>query len=262
MELFAILRRRWILAAILLLLTLAATAAAFIKLPTTYQATSSIVFLAPKSTAKAYGGNSYLAFNSTLNQTADVVRYETNDVRTANALAAAGDTGTYLVTDATDTAGPVLVTTVTGSNTATVERTLRAVTDQVTTELGALQASVSQYNRITDSVITFNPAPTSLTSKKLRPLSVVGGIGLALTIGVPIIVDALLLRRRPDAQRLSPDRPEDRSRRDDFGWRIDRDAPGAGSQEGHRQAEKVSAQADEAAARPSWKPAERSGRST
>ena len=92
MELFAILRRRWILASILLLITIVATASAFIKLPTTYQATSSVVFLAPKSQAKAYGGNTYLAFNSTLNQTADVVRYETNDVRTANALAARGYT--------------------------------------------------------------------------------------------------------------------------------------------------------------------------
>jgi hypothetical protein len=257
-ELFSILRRRWILASILLLLTLAATVSAFIKLPTTYQATSSIVFLAPKSAAKAYGGNTYLAFNSTLNQTADVVRYQTNDVRTANALAGRGDTSTYLVTDATDTAGPVLVVTVTGSDKANVERTLQGVTNQVTANLSGLQVGLPRNDRITDDVITFVPTPTAMTSKKLRPLSVVGGVGLVLTIGIPIIVDAILLRRRPDPRRPAGEWPERRPQREDLGWRIEsREAPSAG-------AEKVAVPADDDNGRPqpAWKPTERSGRRT
>ena len=106
MELLSSLRRRWILACILLVLTLAGTAYGYRKLPPTYQATSSVVFLAPKNMTKAFGNNPYLAFTSNINLTADVVRYETMDMRTAQLLAAEGYTSTYEVSDAVDTAGP------------------------------------------------------------------------------------------------------------------------------------------------------------
>ena len=200
MEILSSLRRRWILTCSMLLLTLAATAFAFIKLPWTYQSQSSVVFLSSKLTSKAYGGNPYLAFNSTLNQTADVVRYETSDVRTVNSLAARGYTSTYLILDALDTAGPVLVVTVTGSNKAGVEHTLSGVTRQIDTNLNALQAGITSVNKIRDVVITFTPNAVRLTSKKARPLTIVLGAGLVLTVAIPVVIDAMLLRRR--------DRPE------------------------------------------------------
>jgi hypothetical protein len=198
MELLSILRRRWILAGVLFLLTLVGTAFAFTKVPWTYQSTSSVVFLAPKDTAKSFGGNPYLAFNSALNQTADVVRYETNDARTVNLLAAQGDTQSYLVTDAVDTAGPVLMATVTGKDKADVERTLRGVTIRISTELAGLQTYLSPNNKIRDLVITFTPTPTRLTSKKAKPLLVVLGLGIVLTIGIPVVVDAQRAGRRKD----------------------------------------------------------------
>jgi capsular polysaccharide biosynthesis protein len=195
-ELFASLRRNWILACILLLLALAAAAGLYKKLPTTYQAQSSVVLLAPKNVAKSFGGNPYLAFNSTINQTADVVRYETNDLRTVKSLTNLGYTATYLVADAVDTSGPVLNVTVTGHNKADVEKTLGGVTHEVSAKLSSIQLGISSNNRITDVVITFTPKPTVLSSKKLRPLSVALGFGLMLTIGIPLIVDSLR-RRRP-----------------------------------------------------------------
>ena len=82
MDLLSSLRRRWVLACSLFLLALAGTAYGWIKLPSTYQSTSSVVLLAPKNATKTVGGNPYLAFNSSLNMTGDVVRYETNDSRT------------------------------------------------------------------------------------------------------------------------------------------------------------------------------------
>jgi hypothetical protein len=195
-ELLSSLRRYWILTCFLLFITLAGTAAALIELPTTYQSVSSVVFLAPKNVAKTYGGNPYLAFNSTLNQTADVVRYETMDVRTANSLAARGYPSSYLITDAPDTSGPVLVVTVTGKNKAEVERSLHGVTNEVSTKLNALQDGLTSSNKVTDVVITFTPKPTVLSSKKLRPLTLVIGVGLILTVAIPLIVDSALMRRR------------------------------------------------------------------
>jgi hypothetical protein len=195
-ELMASLRRQWILASVLLALTLAVAAAAYVKLPKTYQSVASVVFLAPKNVAKTYGGNPYLAFNSTLNQTADVVRYEVNDVQTASSLAAHGYSGTYLVADAVDTAGPVLDITVTGHNNTLVEHTLSGVTAEVSTKLQDLQTGLAPANKVTAVVITFAPQATTLSSKKLRPLSVIVGLMVILTIGIPLIVDAVQVKRR------------------------------------------------------------------
>jgi hypothetical protein len=176
-------------------LTLAGTAYAYHKLPPTYQATSSVVFLAPKNMTKAFGENPYLAFTSNINLTADVVRYETMDMRTAQLLAAEGYTSTYQVSDAVDTAGPVLLVTATGHNQAAVEHTLSGVTSEITTKLEAIQAGLGDNNKIRDAVITFAPQPTTLKSKKEKPLLLLLALGLVATIGIPVIVDAQLSRR-------------------------------------------------------------------
>ena len=200
MDLLATLRKWWILTTALFVLTLVATAAALVMLPWTYQAGSSVVFLASQSVAKPYGGNPYLAFNSALNQTADVIRYEVTDQRTAQALAASGYPDSYTVVDATDTAGPILVVTVTGSNKAAVEHTLSGVTQQIATSLNQQQAGISSFNQIHGQVLTFTPQASRLTSKKSRPLSVVFGIGIVLTIAIPLMVDAATLRRKRGRQ--------------------------------------------------------------
>jgi hypothetical protein len=202
-ELLSSLRRRWILVCIFLFITLAGTALAYVKLPWTYQASSSIVFLASKNMAKAFNGNQYLAFNAALNQTADVVRYETNDLRTVNFLASRGYSSTYLVTDAIDTSGPVLIVTVTGHQPASVESTLHGVTNEVNTKLAMLQSGLAPNYKIQDLVITFSPQPTRVKSKKARPLVVIVGLGLLLTVAVPSIVDAALLRRKDRKASLS-----------------------------------------------------------
>jgi hypothetical protein len=206
MDFWSILRRRWILAGSLLVLTLVATAYGLVKLPTSYQSISSVVFLAPKNMAKVYGGNPYLAFSATLNETADVVRYETNDSRTVALLASRGYAASYLVTDATDTAGPVLIVTVTGKNKAMVEHTLSGVTSEISAKLDVLQTNITPGNRIHSLLITFDQ-PTSLTSKKARPLSVVAGGGIALTISMTLIVDAIAVRRRRTGK-VPPSRDE------------------------------------------------------
>jgi hypothetical protein len=211
-ELLSSLRRRWILVCIFLFITLAGTALAYVKLPWTYQASSSIVFLASKNMAKAFNGNQYLAFNGALNQTADVVRYEVNDLRTVNYLASRGYSSTYLVTDAIDTSGPVLIVTVTGHQPVSVEGTLHGVTNEVNTKLAMLQSGLAPNYKIQDLVITFSPQAIRVKSKKARPLSVIAGLGLILTIAVPTIVDAALLRRR-DRKASAPQKNKDLERK-------------------------------------------------
>jgi hypothetical protein len=206
MELLKSLRRRWILTVSLFVLTLAATGAALVKLPWTYQSQSAVVILASPNMAKSYGGNPYLAFTSALNQAADVVRYQVMDLRTSLDLAARGYPSSYLVADAVDTAGPVLVVTVTGHRPGDVEHTLQGVTDEISTKLSEQQAGISTSNRMRDLVITFSPKASRMASKKARPLTVVVGLGLVLTLAIPLIVDAALVRRRtPDEDEWQPD---------------------------------------------------------
>jgi hypothetical protein len=213
MESFRVLRRRWILTSVLLLLTLAGAAAAVVKLPWSYQAQGMTVLLASQSSAKLSGGNPYLAFDQSLTFTADVVRREVMDPRTALALSARGYTGSYLVVDAFDTAGPVLVTTVTGSNPNTVESTLHGVLDEQNTKLAGLQTGINSYNRITSVVVSMSPKATRSTSKKARPLVVVLAVGLAFTFAIPQTVDAWAIRRRvrrATGQQAKPDYLGDR----------------------------------------------------
>jgi hypothetical protein len=201
------LRRRWILAGILLFIALSATGYAYVKLPSTYESESSVVFIVPKSVAKTLEGNPYLGFNSTLNETADVVRYMVMDEPTVDSLAAQGYTSKYLIVDAIDTPGPVLNVTVTGSNKVNVGSTLTAVTNAITAHLGSLQVQVAPANRIRDFVVATAPTPARLSSKKLRPIIAIGALALLLAVGLTVGVDGYLVRRA-SARRRTPGRED------------------------------------------------------
>jgi hypothetical protein len=195
MELMKSLRRRWVITTVMFVLTLVVSAAAYAKLPATYQAKSNVIFLPSPDLAKGYGGNPYLAFNSTLNQTADMIRYEVTDLGTAQTLQAAGYTQGYTITDAFDTAAPVLIVTVTGKNKAEVEKTLTGVTQAISKKLTQQQTSLPSFDQIRTSIISFTPQPTAVASKKMRSLMIVVAMCLLFAFAVPVIIDTIALRR-------------------------------------------------------------------
>lgn len=189
------LRRQWLLTLLLLLLTLAATAA-LAKRPGPYQSESQVVLLPSKMSSKAFGGNPYLSFGSSISLTADLVRREVMDPRTALALAAQGYTSAYSIVDDPDTAGPVLDVVVSGNNKYSVQHTLNGVTADVSTKLAELQAGVKPVDRITSLVVSADPEASLKLSKKARPIAVILGFGLVLTIAIPQLIDAALAKRR------------------------------------------------------------------
>jgi capsular polysaccharide biosynthesis protein len=196
MDLMKTLRKWRALTTALLILTLIATAGALVELPWTYKSTADVMFLPSKNLAKAYGGNPYLAFNSTINETADVIRYEATDMHTAQTLTTAGYTQAYTITDATDTSAPILLITVTGSSAGAVEHTLNGVVNKISTLLASQQSTFSAVNQIHDLMIASNPQASRVTSKKARPLLVVFAVGLLFTMAIPALVDAVAERRR------------------------------------------------------------------
>lgn len=231
MELTRILRRRWAATTVMIVLSLVVIAVADLKLPATYQATSHVLFLPSKDLSKTYGGNPYLAFNSTLNQTADVIRYEVTDFSEAQALQAEGYTQGYTITDVFDTAAPVLLITVTGKSKSAIEHTLTGVTQEVSAKLAQQQVKLPAYDSITSTVISFNDNPSAVSSKKLRSLMIVVAACVLLSIALPVIIDIVALRRgrRRDGQGESGN-----SRRSPQGAGAgtqDRDGPGMREQD-------------------------------
>lgn len=196
MESFRTLGRHWIMTSVLLVLTFAGTAYAFVKLPWTYQAQAQTVLLNSKSASEATGGNPYLAFDPSLVETADIISIEATDPRVAQVLAARGYKASYTVLVSSVTGGPVLLITATGHNKVVVENTVRAVTKEVVDQLVALQANVLPKNQIKMQLISLAPRPTHSFSKKAKPLVVVLALGLVLTFSIPQLVDGQIARRR------------------------------------------------------------------
>jgi hypothetical protein len=198
-ESFRIWRKRRYLTAALLALALAGSGAALRTLPRTYQSSSSVILLASRTAASPYGGNPYLSFSPSLTLAADAVSRELMGPGTILSLAARGFSASYTVALApytTSTTGSVLLVTVSGSDKTTVERTLSAVTRDVSVKLAQLQGKVTRYNRIRAATLSFSPQATLSVSQTARSLVPVIGLGLLLALGIPIIVDGQITRRR------------------------------------------------------------------
>ena len=194
------LRRHWVLTSVLILLTLVAAVGMWVAKPGPYQSESQVVFLASQESSKVNGNNPYMSFNTTLTTTADLVRREVLDPKIVVALAARGYSESYNVVNDPLATGPVLDITAVGSNQAAVEATQHAVTDEVRSQLRQLQGNMVPEDQITSLVVSSNPQPSLLVSKKARPLVAVLAVGLILILAIPQTVDASARRRRERRQ--------------------------------------------------------------
>jgi hypothetical protein len=210
-EIFHVWRRRPILTAILIAAVFAGCAAALVKLPRTYQSDSSVVLLASRSAARQNGGNPFLNFSPSLTLTADVLSRELMAPGITRSLAARGFAGKYTVAlppYTTSTTGSVLVVTVTGHDNNSVQRTLHAVTTQISTELTTLQDHVAQRDRIRAATISISPRATLSVSGIARELAIVVAPGLLIALGFPVFLDRCITRRRNRRAALLDDQDE------------------------------------------------------
>jgi len=198
-ESFRIWRKRRYLTTALLAAALAGSGVALTTLPRTYQANSSVILLASRTAASPYGGNPYLSFSPSLTLAADAVSRELMGPGVIQSLAARGFSASYTVALApytTTTTGSVLLVTVSGHDKTTVERTLSTVTRDISVKLAQLQGRVTKYNRIGAATLSFAPKATLSVSQTGRSLVPVIALGLLLALGIPIIVDGQITRRR------------------------------------------------------------------
>lgn len=190
------LRRRWILTSFLFLLTLAAALAAWVKLPGPYQAESMTVLYPSQQASKLNGDNPLMSFGGSLNVAGDIVLREVSSPSYAAQLAAHGYTSSFTIVDDPNTTGPILDVTVTGKYQSQVEQTLNGVTAAVKNQLAVIQQNYKPANRITSQVVSTQPTPQLLVSKKARTVVIVLGLGLVLTFAIPQVIDAEIAKRR------------------------------------------------------------------
>jgi hypothetical protein len=191
-------RARWMLTGALLLLTLIAALAALVELPPTYQAESSVVLLASQASSKPFGGNPYLNFSPSLTLTADAVSRELMSPDIATHLADNGFPDSYSVALAnytTDTTGSVLIVTITGTDKSGVDLTMHGVTNEISTVLTGLQSASPTYDRIQAVTLSMNAAALNL-GQLARLLTVLIGVGLVVSFGIPWIVETRITGRR------------------------------------------------------------------
>jgi hypothetical protein len=199
-------RTRWILTSVLLILAMAGATGAAAKMPRYYQSASSVVLLASPAASSQNDGNPFLSFSPSLTLTADAVSREVMAPGTVRQLAARGFSAPYTVAlpaYTTSTTGSVLLTTVTGTHAAAVQRTLQAVTAQISTQLAQLQHGIPARSRVRAETLSVTPQATLSISETARPLVIVGALLLVICLGAPIVVDGLITRRRVRIARRS-----------------------------------------------------------
>jgi capsular polysaccharide biosynthesis protein len=195
---FRILVRRWWLTVPLLVITLGGVVAGAAIFPWTYKSEATVVLLSSRLQAKQTGGNPWLAFDSSLTVTAEVVGREIMDGRTVDALRKQGNTAQYKVGLAADSTGPVLVVEVEGPEPQVTQNTLNAVLRLIPARLDDIQnqGSVAPQARIKPATVSASPQPTRVVKDKIRTLLMMLFAGLVVTIGVPLFAESLAVRRR------------------------------------------------------------------
>lgn len=206
-EVLHIWRRRWILTTLALIVALAGSGAAVLKLPRTYQATCTVVLVPSPRAAKALGqGNPYLSFTDSLSTAAQVMATELMAPATEQDLAARGFSEPYTAVSESTTSqtvasgsvlpGPFVLVTVTGSKQQAVEHTLHGVADEIRTTITAMQAGMSRKNRILISTVSLTPTATLSVSMTARSLVLIVGLLIVFAFSMPLIVDTKITRRR------------------------------------------------------------------
>lgn len=202
-EMLRILRRRWIVATVGVLLTLVATAGAYVAWPNKYQSTDEITLVGSKSMANATGngGNPYLSV-ADLDPVASILAGNVSSDQAVKQLRALGVTYTYTVEVPQFAAGPFLQITVTGKEPAEVTQQLPIVTRFTEQRMTTLQQETAIPTPANAIITTQVIVPPSTPSKvKKTKLEVVAGVFVIFLVGTLITIAIVDARRRKSGKR-------------------------------------------------------------
>ncbi|GAA5081965.1 hypothetical protein HNP84_009674 [Thermocatellispora tengchongensis] len=189
--------RRWPITVAFLVLTLGGTLGAFIAIPWQYESQATMVFLSSRQNAKPVGGNPWLAFDTSLTITAEVVARGMSDKITVDALKARGFTAEYTVGLNQESRGPLMDIVATSGDPQQAQKTLDALVALSYSRLRELQRKSSI---LPDATISMTPVIATKQAEiapepKIRMLIIVFAGGMLLTLGVPLFVETLAQKR-------------------------------------------------------------------
>lgn len=201
-EFFAVIRRRWLLVLIGVLLTVGLTAGAYLVSKPTYEVTGTVLLLPPPSSADPTTANPYLRLGG-LNQAVDLVGVALTDQTTQLEMQAISKDVTYSVQGDVRTSSPLLLIDVKDSSPETAIKIRDILVSRVPVRLDAMQNAlgVGTKDRVTTSVLTLDEQATEVGKNRLRAAVVVGAAGLALTLVIAALWDARRPRRRRSGAR-------------------------------------------------------------
>ena len=202
-EVWRKLRRRRYAVLPLVGLTIAVTVAVGRAIPTVYQARSTISLLAAQSGARNSTGqtphqNPFLAFDSSITDTADLLTRRLESPAAAAHLQAMGVTGSYAAALAANAPGPFITLSVTGTNPGQVTTWLHSLLDYAAQQLAVIQtqAAVPPALMIRSFVIIAPAQPAAQPTRKLVPVLEVALAGLALSVLLVLLAESIAGIRR------------------------------------------------------------------
>lgn len=194
-ELLAAIRRRWLLAAIGVVLTAALTAAAYLTTKPTFEITSTMLVLPPASMVDAKS-NPYLQLSG-LQQTVDLVGVALSDQSTQLQMREVSKNASYTVKADAASSSPILVIDVKDATPESAAKVRDLLVSAVPQRLDSMQnqLNVTAKNRVTTTVLTSDEKAVEVGRQRLRSAVVAAGFGLLLTLVGVALYDARRQRR-------------------------------------------------------------------
>jgi capsular polysaccharide biosynthesis protein len=188
--------RRWYLTAPLLLLTVAAMVWMALVVKPDYKAVGNVTLLPPRETTQAAIGTTQEVNPWEPSALAEATLIRLQSKALADSLDADGYRGEWTVTTL-DTDAPIISIEVVSPTEEQARAALAALVTVVQEEVSTKQEAykLSDGEKITTLPLEKADSVEKVTTKLKRALVVVFGVGLILTIGVAVLVDAVLRRR-------------------------------------------------------------------
>ena len=208
-EMLGMLRRRWLIVVLGLMLTTAASVGVFKVVHPDYTLTREVLLLPPQSETPA-GTNPLLALGG-LNSAVDVLARALSDDANITDVRAQGATGTFTTTRDQTTSAPMLQVSVTTDTQAEAQKTVGILTAVVPARLSSLQGDlgVPQASHVTSTVLTDNTQPEASRKSQLQAVVGIFALGVLATILLASLIDRMSSRRGDRAVRRSARRDEE-----------------------------------------------------
>ncbi|MBY8880054.1 chain length determinant protein [Actinacidiphila acidipaludis] len=198
-EIVRVMRRRWYVLVPGVLLTVALTVGAYLKVPVTYTSQSTVVLLNSKKATVAFDGNPYLSTQIALNGMADSLARNLNSDGAVAHLKSQGATCATAAKLADNAMGPLLWLTATGTDKAAVLATDKLLTTYAAERLDQFQTeqSVTQAAMIRMATIVPPQNPVAQTKTRYEYLALAAVLGLVMSLVATFYVEARFRRPGP-----------------------------------------------------------------